>query len=371
MDRLLDDIDLAELGEFELEDPDFFAGLVGRMAEDLGVALQVSGLLAREQAVDEPVVDRTVELLGIPIDPRQGPVALHERTASLFGEVARGPLAYTEAAERAAGMVLSGAAFQLLSNAIRLAEEEGRPTVGNPQLLVSCSTLPSPLYEVVAERLRDFIETERLKPGDRLLPERELAQRLGVSRTSVRQALTALRVMGLIEIRPGAGAYLKRAPAELVSSLAAEVAEAQVDHPMIWEVREAVEVQAARLAARRRTEQDLMAMQEALSAMSRSIEGGGDGVDGDRLFHCCIVDAARNDLLSHLVDDLGDAIDRTSQVSLTSPGRAPRSLKAHEDIFAAISQADETRAAQAMRRHIAESAESVVGRSKPNDSNRG
>lgn len=220
----------------------------------------------------------------------------------------------------------------------------------------------SPLYEVVAERLREFIDSENLKPGDRLLPERELAERLGVSRASVRQALTAMRVKGLIDIRPGAGTYLQRPPDELVSSLASEVARAEVDHPMIWEVREAVEVQAARLAARRRTDQDLDSMGSALTAMDRSIAGGGDGVDGDRLFHRAIVAAAHNDLLSQLVDELADVVDRTSQVSLTLPGRAPRSLEAHRRILAAIEAGDEDGAAEAMRRHVAESAESVVSR---------
>lgn len=220
----------------------------------------------------------------------------------------------------------------------------------------------SPLYEVVAQRLRDFIESENLEPGDRLLPERELAERLGVSRTSVRQALTAMRVMGLIDIRPGAGAYLQRPPADLVPNLAAEVAKAEVDHPMIWEVREGIEVQAARLAARRRDEADVAAMREALTAMAHSIEGGGDGVDGDRLFHHAIVAAAGNELLSQLIDELGEVVDRTSEVSLTLPGRAPRSLEAHRQILAAIEAGDEEEAAERMRRHIAESAESVVTR---------
>jgi GntR family transcriptional repressor for pyruvate dehydrogenase complex len=220
----------------------------------------------------------------------------------------------------------------------------------------------SPLYEVVADRLQEFIASENLEPGDKLLPERELAERLGVSRTSVRQALTALRVMGLVDVRPGAGAYLQRPPADLVPTLASEVAKAEVDHPMIWEVREGIEVQAARLAARRRTDQDLVAMEEALIAMARSIEGGGDGVDGDQLFHRAIVEAARNDLLTHLVDDLAEVVARTSLVSLTLPGRAPRSLIAHRKILAAIATEDEEGAAEAMRQHIVESAESVVTR---------
>jgi|KBSMisStaDraftv2_1062788.scaffolds.fasta_scaffold199890_2 GntR family transcriptional repressor for pyruvate dehydrogenase complex len=220
----------------------------------------------------------------------------------------------------------------------------------------------SPLYEVVAARLREFIESRNLKPGDRLMPERELAEQLGVSRTSVRQGLTAMRVMGLIDIRPGAGAYLARPIDDLVPSLASAVAQVEADHPMIWEVREGVEVQAARLAASRRTKKDLAAMTSALDAMESSIEGGGDGIDGDRLFHHAISEAAHNYLLSGLIDQLSDAIDRTSQVSLTLPGRAPRSLKAHRKILAAIEAGNPDRAAEAMRRHVAESAENVVSR---------
>lgn len=218
----------------------------------------------------------------------------------------------------------------------------------------------SPLYEQVAQRLREFIDGHNLKPGDRLMSERELAERLGVSRTSVRQALTALRVMGLVDIRHGDGVYLKKPPADLVSSLASEVANAEVDHPMIWEVREGIEVQAARLAACRRTDEDLHTMGGALVAMASSIEDGGDGVDGDRLFHRAIVDAAHNLLLKQLIEQIRDVVDRTSEVSLTLPGRAPRSLEAHREILAAIREQNEAQAADAMRRHIIVSAQSVI-----------
>src|ERR687887_1262919 len=76
----------------------------------------------------------------------------------------------------------------------------------------------SPLYEKVVERLREFIDVQNLQAGDKLMSERELAERLGVSRTSVRQALTALKVMGLVEIRHGDGVYLQRAPSDVVST---------------------------------------------------------------------------------------------------------------------------------------------------------
>jgi GntR family transcriptional regulator, transcriptional repressor for pyruvate dehydrogenase complex len=218
----------------------------------------------------------------------------------------------------------------------------------------------SPLYEQVAQRLQEFIAGHNLQPGDRLMSERELAEQLGVSRTSVRQALTALRVMGVVDIRHGDGVYLQQPPADLVSKLASEVANAEVDHPMIWEVREGVEVQAARLAARRRTPDDVAAMRDALAAMEQSIKGGGDGVDGDRLFHLAIVGAAHNRLLKQIVAQLTDLIDRTSEASLTLPGRAPRSLAAHRSILDAIEAGDENRAADMMRAHIAASAERMA-----------
>lgn len=213
----------------------------------------------------------------------------------------------------------------------------------------------SPLYEQVAERLRDFIDVQELEPGDRLMSERELAAQLGVSRTSVRQALTALRVQGLVDIRHGDGVYLLRAPRDMIPSLASEIVESEVDHPMIWEVREGIEVQAARLAAGRRAGADLDEMRTALEEMERSIAVGEDGIAGDRRFHRAVARAAHNPLLALLTDQLADAIDRTSAASLTHVGRPPLSLVAHRAILDAIERGDETRAADEMRAHIADS----------------
>ncbi len=220
----------------------------------------------------------------------------------------------------------------------------------------------SPLYEQVAERLREFIAAQELQPGDRLMSERELAERLGVSRTSVRQALTALRVMGLVEIRHGDGVYLLRASGDVIPRLASEIVDSEVDHPMIWEVREAIEVQAARLAARRRSDDDLRAMREALNLMETAVAGGDDGIPEDRRFHHAIVEAAGNPLLRKLTEQFADAIDRTSEASLTLAGRPPISLERHRAILAAIEARDEAAAAEEMRQHIETSGQQVVAR---------
>jgi GntR family transcriptional repressor for pyruvate dehydrogenase complex len=219
----------------------------------------------------------------------------------------------------------------------------------------------SPLYEVVAERLREHIDAQRLQPGDRLQSERELAEQLGVSRTSVRQALTALRVVGLVEVKHGDGVYLLRPPGDLIPSLAAEITGSEVDHPMIWEVREGIEVQAARLAAWRRNDEDLGALRAALATMEDSVGRGEDGIEGDRRFHRAVAEAAHNPLLRQVIGQLAEAIDRTSEASLTHPGRPPRSLAGHRAILDAIERGDADEAAEQMHEHLRASGVSVSG----------
>jgi GntR family transcriptional regulator, transcriptional repressor for pyruvate dehydrogenase complex len=219
----------------------------------------------------------------------------------------------------------------------------------------------SAVYEQVVERLRDFIDARQLKPGDRLMSERDLAEQLGVSRTSVRQAITALKVLGLVESRHGDGVYLLRPSGAVIPTLASEIVDSEADHPLIWEVREGIEVQAARLAARRRTDKDLRAMRGALRDMASSIAGGGDGIEGDRGFHRAIAQAAHNPFLAQLTDQLAAMIDRTSAASLTTAGRPEISLQAHAAILSAIEDGDEAGASELMRQHIEKSAETVLG----------
>ena len=211
----------------------------------------------------------------------------------------------------------------------------------------------SRLYEEVVERLRELIDVQGLEPGDRLMSERELAERLGVSRTSVRQALTALEVMGLVRIRHGGGVFLARRPSDVVPTLAHELLDRYERLPAVIEVREAIETQTSRLAARRREEQDLIAMRSAVEEMEAAIESGGEPADADAAFHAAIVRAARNPLLARLWQDLAEPIDQTRRASLARPGRPRRSLAAHRAILEAIEHQDEEGAATSMREHLA------------------
>ncbi|MBO9531761.1 MAG: FadR family transcriptional regulator [Solirubrobacteraceae bacterium] len=209
-----------------------------------------------------------------------------------------------------------------------------------------------PLHEQVADRLRELIDDQRLQPGDKITPERDLALQLGVSRHSVRQALAALRALGIVQIRHGDGVYLAERPDDLVPHLARELANSQAQFPHIWEVRQAIESQNARLAARRATEADLAAMRAALDAMAEAIEAGGDVTDGDHDFHRAVATAAQNPLIDALMRDLSGPFADTSATSLAKPGQAERSLADHEVILGAIERGDEEGAARAMLAHL-------------------
>jgi GntR family transcriptional repressor for pyruvate dehydrogenase complex len=193
-----------------------------------------------------------------------------------------------------------------------------------------------PVYTSVQAKLRVFVSRQALEPGDRLPPERELARRLGVSRTSLRQALTALRVEGLVDVRHGDGIYLLRSADDTVPPIAAELGAAHPELPDLGEVRNALEALAARGAALRRTDEDLAAMVAGLRLMEQEIAGGEPGLRGDRSFHEAVLHAAHNDVLTKLLDAIAEGSEQIARASLSRPGQPERSLGAHRLIFDAI-----------------------------------
>ncbi|MEV1083781.1 FadR/GntR family transcriptional regulator [Streptomyces sp. NPDC050211] len=206
------------------------------------------------------------------------------------------------------------------------------------------------LYEQVLDRLRHYVNEGGLKAGDRLPPERDLAQRLGVSRASVKQAIVVLEVQGLVEARHGGGTYLVR------DSLDVEPVEKLVERrrrlPDVLDAREALETKLAELAAERRTEDDLTAMRQALAHMAEEIEHGRPGVDGDRLFHAAVTAAAHSSILAEFMRSISDQIAESRTESLRQPGRPTRSYAQHEAILDAITDRRPAAAAAAMRRHV-------------------
>ena len=206
------------------------------------------------------------------------------------------------------------------------------------------------LYEQVVGRLREYVRSASLHAGDRLPAERELADRLGVSRTSVRQAIVALEVQGLIEVRHGDGTYLLR------ERLEAEPLQAMIERkrllPHVLDARDAAETKLAELAAARRQDSDLRALDKAIAAMRVAVAAGELGLAENQQFHEAVTAAARSPLLAEFMASIGPAVAESRNESLRQPGRPPQSLRQHEDIAAAIRAGEPAAAAAAMHRHI-------------------
>ncbi|MDS1270475.1 FadR/GntR family transcriptional regulator [Lipingzhangella sp. LS1_29] len=206
------------------------------------------------------------------------------------------------------------------------------------------------LYEQLVHRLCEHIRDTGLGTGDRLPPERELASTLGVSRASLSQALVALEVQGIIEVRHGDGAIIRHPVSE--EHILAVLRDRDNRRAEIIEARQALEVKLAELAAQRRTERDLAEIDAALEDMRADINGGGRGEEADHRFHSAVTQAAHSRLLTRMMAELAPLIAETRHDSLSQPGRPAASLDGHERIAEAIRSGEPRRASEAMRTHL-------------------
>jgi GntR family transcriptional repressor for pyruvate dehydrogenase complex len=208
----------------------------------------------------------------------------------------------------------------------------------------------APMYEAILDRLREYAQNAGLQRGHRLPSERDLAEQLGTSRASVKQALVVLEVQGLVETRHGGGTFLLRdeLSTESVTTLIAR----QARLPEVMEARAGLECQLAELAARRRTDDDLRFMDDALAQMAVEVNSQQDGAEGDRLFHNAVASAGRNPLLSRFLFEIEHEIEESRQESLRQPGRPAQSLRQHRNIVEAIRRQDPSGARRAMRQHL-------------------
>src|SRR6202049_3270370 len=221
----------------------------------------------------------------------------------------------------------------------------------------------SRLYEDVGERLGEFVRESSMVPGDQFPAERELAHRLRVSRTSVRQSFVVLQALGFVDVRHGEGVFLRRTRG--FGDSLTKLLERRRRLPDVLEAREALEVKLAELAAAHRGKDDLTAMPAARRVMGQGILAGGLGTEGDAEFHHAIAMAARNEVLLHLIDAMAEVIHESRVESLTEPGRPPSSAQAHRRILGEIEAGSPERAAEAMRQHLREVADVSLLRWQP------
>ncbi len=213
------------------------------------------------------------------------------------------------------------------------------------------------LYEEVIERILNQIKSGSFKPGDRLPTERELSGQLNVSRTSIREALRSMEMMGYVESRVGisGGTFIREVTVEdVVEPFTRLLASYKKQESILQliEVRIIFESAAAKLAARRRDEEDLLRIEESLAFMQKEIGSGSIGLEGDNRFHKTVARATHNDVLMKMANLLESLLADTRRVTLELPGIPQEALEDHRTIYEAIRSRSEKQAAQSMKTHI-------------------
>lgn len=213
-------------------------------------------------------------------------------------------------------------------------------------------------YELVMEQVKARILSGDFAPGTKLPSVVDLAAGFGVGRSTIREALSALKAMGLVEIRQGGGttvcAELPKEP--YASDGAALFASAQSIRELL-EVRKVLETGCASLAARNRTADDLRAIEEELRQMESVLHDEAKGEEADVRFHLKVAEATHNSLLFSMMESLSERLHDSMRESRRlwfygERAAAGRLLREHSDIFEAVRDRDETRAFAAMAAHL-------------------
>jgi GntR family transcriptional repressor for pyruvate dehydrogenase complex len=216
------------------------------------------------------------------------------------------------------------------------------------------------VYHEIVDQIRELIAAGRIKPGDRLPPERELAELFKASRNSVRDAIRVLEQMGLIESRQGDGTYVRSVSAEdLAEPLALMLLQSRTQMRELWEVRRVLEPALAEFAAERITDEELEELEAILEAQARKVEAGYIALEEDTAFHNGIAEAARNTVMLRALGTLVDLLRQSRGRPLQQRDRPAYSLAGHRRILAALRRRDPVAARTEMLRHLADIEERV------------
>jgi len=215
------------------------------------------------------------------------------------------------------------------------------------------------VYEEVARQIERLI-LKKLQPGDKLPSERELAETLGVSRSSIRDAIRSLELMGMVEPRQGAGTIVKEISAEsLVNPLANALKREKELIAELLDFRKMLEPPLAARAATHASVDEISEMEDILDRQQKKLGQGENAVAEDSEFHYTIALASGNSVVLKVLDTLMDLLRDTRERSLQVEGRPQKSVAGHRRILGAIKRHDAEAAKDAMRHHI-EDVEEIV-----------
>jgi len=212
------------------------------------------------------------------------------------------------------------------------------------------------ISDQVFEQLKELIFRGKLKPGDRLLTERDMADSMKVSRTTIRNAIGRLVTMGFVEHRQGKGTFVAVPDPKTGNPFAAAMNAQDTTIYDLLEVRMGLECVAAALAAKRADSKDIQAMEQSLEEMEKEIRAGRLGTEADTSFHMAVAYATKNQLhiqvMKNFYDYLFQGIMESLRFLYENPKNIQLILKQHTAIMTAVINRDPDGAYQGMRQHI-------------------
>jgi GntR family transcriptional repressor for pyruvate dehydrogenase complex len=216
------------------------------------------------------------------------------------------------------------------------------------------------LYEEIVEQIKQLITDGKLKPGDKLLAERDLADQFQVSRASVREAIRTLELLGVIDIRPGEGTFVRGIGADdIIRPLAMFLAVERASLLDMYEMRRIFETATAGLAAERATMEELDQIHTAVEHMQEqmSVKDPERGEEFDVAFHYAVAEATHNSLLTKLFKTVSEEFHKANSVArrqlyLHKPENAQKLIDQHSAIYEAIRSRSAEAASRAMLAHL-------------------
>lgn len=209
------------------------------------------------------------------------------------------------------------------------------------------------VYEEILLHIHQIVQENNLRVGDKLPSERELSEKLGAGRSSVREALRALELLGLIETRRGEGTFLKHyRHNRLIDILGFFILQDGKSKKDLIEMRKMLELDAVRLACRRASEKHFEEMERILAAAEERIGRGEVPAEEDYQFHRVICRSSRNSILHRIWAPLVEYSNSVRVDSLSREGRAKAAVQEHREIMEAIRAGDVQVAVEKMRHHL-------------------
>lgn len=202
--------------------------------------------------------------------------------------------------------------------------------------------------------LKEYIEFKNLEPGDKLPSERMLSEKFGVSRSSLREAIQQLEFFGILKSKPQSGTFIANIGRVAMIGMLDDILRLEdPDFKSLVETRILLELKTVRLAALRRTEEDLAKMREALEAYKKKVLNGQKAVEEDLLFHLAIAKASKNATMNtFMLNITPEIITNFEKHHVCDANLSFRGIQEHLDIYEAIEEQDPKKAKEKMKLHF-------------------